>query len=184
MKRILLGALVAAIIAFVFQAIAWMGEFYPNFTNLTKNQDSILQNLSTNLDEDGLYSLPTPPENSTNEEKEQYMQNQVGKPWAMVFYHPKMEDDMAASMSLGIVHNFITAFLMALIIYYGSFSSFWKRFFVSFAIILVVIQIGVMDEYLWWSFPMQFILPQIIDLIVGWGLASLWMAYFVKKTVS
>jgi hypothetical protein len=110
------------------------------------------------------------------------MQEQMGKPWAMVFFHKKMENTMTMSMSMGIVHNFIVAFLISLVIFYGNFPTFWKRFFVSFAFIVVVILIGVMDEYLWWTFPMQFIFPQIVDIGIGWGLASLWLAFFVKKT--
>lgn len=39
----------------------------------------------------------------------------------------------------------------------------------------------VLSNMNWWSFPWGFVKPQVFDLVIGWGLCSLWLAWFVKK---
>ena len=184
MKRVIIGALVAAVIAFALQAVAWMGNFYPNFAKYTSNQDAVIEHLSQNLSEDGLYYVPYVPADASSEQREEYAKTATGKPWAMVFYHQKMEDAMGMSMTMGFIHNFIAAFFVGLILFYGNFKSYWGKFFVTMGIFIIVILVGVMDEVLWWTFPGSFIYPQIIDILVDWGIASFWLAFFIKPKLS
>lgn len=181
MKRVLLGSLIAAIISFVFQAMMWMGEFYPNYTNYTGNQDSIVQYLDQNLNEDGLYVVPSYLPNSSEAEKEAFAKKTANKPWAMIFYHNKMDDNMGLAMSMGMLNNFLSAFFISLVLYFGNFAGFGRKFLVAISYFFVVIFIGIFDEINWWSFPMQFIWPQITDVLGGWGLSSLWLAFFIKN---
>jgi hypothetical protein len=32
----------------------------------------------------------------------------------------------------------------------------------------------------WWSYPWSWISTQIIDIVVGWGLCSVWLGFYVK----
>lgn len=92
MKRIIIGALVGAIIFFVFQAAMWMGGIHKDVYSYTPNQEQILDNLNRNLSAEGMYMMPAldPASNPSHEQEETYMAQNVGKPWAMVFYHTSM----------------------------------------------------------------------------------------------
>lgn len=184
MKRVILGAIIAAIIAFALQAAAWMGNFHTAYTYYIKNQDTVVKFLQDNLQKDGSYILPNVDPNLPQDQKEKLMKQYMDKPWAMVFYHSKMNDSMTSSMIFGFIHNLLTAFFIALVLYKGDFKTFWGRFFVSISFFLVVIMIGVYENVLWFEMPHQFISPQLWDIVIDWGIASIWLAFFVKKPTS
>lgn len=183
MKKMIIGALVGTLIYFGFQAGMWMGGFHKDFYTYAAKQDTIISSLSANLPAEGLYMMPmadptSPDFKSRQQELEKTM---VGNPWAMVFYHPAMEAFSARSLLLGIVYAFIGAFIAAFVIYMGKFPCFWSRFTVSMLFAIFTLVQGVLTNMNWWSFPWGFIKPQVFDLIIGWGLCSVWLAWFVKR---
>jgi hypothetical protein len=184
MKRILIGTLVGALVFFAYQSIAWMSGFHDDFALYSPNQETILQSLNENLKKDGLYYLPSiDPQSSDYQEKHQeQMKECVGKPWAMVFYHKAMGDMSISYILMGFLYSLIANLMVTLLLFFGKFGSFAGRFLVSMSVAIFAISQGVMDEFNWWSYPWSFIKPQVIDLTLGWGLCSLWLAYFVKNT--
>jgi hypothetical protein len=40
---------------------------------------------------------------------------------------------------------------------------------------------GVLSNMNWWSFPWGFIKPQVFDLVIGWGLCSAWLGWYVRS---
>jgi hypothetical protein len=40
---------------------------------------------------------------------------------------------------------------------------------------------GALNNMNWWDFPWSFVRPQVMDLTIGWGVTSIWLAYYVKK---
>jgi hypothetical protein len=183
MKKIITGAILGTVIFFSFQTIMWMGGFHKDFYTYAAKQDTILSNLSANLPAEGLYMMPmadpkSPDFKSRQQEVEKTM---VGNPWAMVFYHPKMEEFSAGSLIMGIIYAFIGSFIAAFVIYMGKFPGFWSRFTVSMLFAVFTLVQGVLSNMNWWSFPWGFIKPQVLDLIIGWGLCSAWLGWFVKK---
>lgn len=184
MKRILIGALVAAVIFFVYQAAMWMGGAHQNFYNYKANQQEVLNYLDEQFDADGLYMLPSVDPGSQNqmEQEQKLNEESIGKPWAMVFYHEKMEDMSANYMLMGFLYTLIAALMVSMVLYFGGFNSFGPRFLVSMAFAVFTLSQGVLDDMNWWSFPWSFIKPQVIDLVFGWGITSLWLAWFVRKT--
>ena len=129
MKKMIIGALVGTLIYFGFQTIMWMGGFHKDFYTYTTNQDTILSSLSANLPSEGLYMMPmadpqSPDFKSRQQELEKTM---IGNPWAMVFYHPEMEEFSARTLIMGILYAFIGAFIAAFVIYMGKFPCFWMK---------------------------------------------------------
>jgi len=183
MKKMLIGAIVGAIIYFGFQTIMWMGGFHKDFYTYTAKQDTVLSSLSANLPMEGLYMMPMADPNSPDfkvkqEELEKHM---VGNPWAMVFYHPNMKDFSAGTLILGILFAFLGAFIAAFIIYMGKFPCFWGRFTTSMLFAVFALITSVFSTMNWWEFPWSFIKPQVVDLFIGWLLVSIWLGWFVKN---
>jgi hypothetical protein len=183
MKKILIGTLVGTILYFTFQSAMWVGGFHDDFTSYTPNQDSIMQCLQKNISEDGLYSMPNTDPNSPNalKDNKMVMKESIGKPWAMVFYHQKMMEMSTVYILKGVFYSLVACLLVSIVLYSGSFTTFGGRFIVSMSFALFAISQGVMDDMNWWSFPWSFIKPQLIDLFFGWGLCSVWLAWYVKK---
>lgn len=184
MKRIIIGTLVATVIYFAYQSAMWVGGFHNDISVYTPQQDSILADIvKHNLKED-LYMLPYYDYTAKDAMKnhEAAMKAHVGKPWAMVFYHPEMEGESAGTILKGAMHTLIACLLAALIVFAGGFNSFGKRFLVAMAFGLFALVLGPMQELNWWSMPWGFVKAQVIDLTLGWGITSLWLAFFVKKT--
>jgi len=146
-------------------------------------QDTILSSLSGNLPAEGLYMMPMADPNSPDfkTQQEKLEKKRHGNPWAMVFYHPNMEEFSAQSLVMGVVYAFIGALIVAFAIYTGKFPSFWSRFTVSMLCAVFTLVQGVLSNMNWWSFPWDFIQPQVPDLIIGWGLCSVWLGWYVKK---
>lgn len=179
----IIGAIVGSLIYFAFQMVMWVGGFHKDFYTYAAKQDTILSGLSANLTAEGLYMMPMADHNSPDfkAQQEQLEKKMPGNPWAMVFYHPKMEEFSVNSLILGILYAFLGAFLAAYVIYNGKFPSFWSRFTVSMLFALFALIQGVLGNMNWWNFPWSFIKPQVIDLVIGWALCSLWLGWFVKN---
>jgi hypothetical protein len=183
MNRIIIGTIVGAIIFFGYQAAMWMGGIHSNYTNYTPRQDSIMAYLNQNLAEEGLYMMPTvdPAVPDRMAAEEEMMKQSEGKPWAMVFYHKRMMGMEPSYLLMGFVYALIAALLVSLVLYAGNFLTFGTRFLVSLAFGGFALAQGVMDEMNWWSYPWSFIQPQVLDLTLGWGICSLWLAFYVRR---
>ena len=183
MKKIIIGSLVGAIIFYALQFIMWEGGLHGDFRSYTPNQAAVMDALSQNLKEDGLYMVPmVDPASPTKEAEEEKMwKDNVGKPWTMIFYH-KSQDEMSMSyMLIGFLYSLIACLIAALLLHYGNFATFNSRFLVAMAFSIFTLSQGVLDDMNWWSYPWSFVKPEIIDLTIGWGICSLWLAWYFKK---
>jgi hypothetical protein len=184
MKRVIIGALVGAVIYFGWQAGMWMGGFHNDFAKYTPNQDSVMQVLHSQLGQEGLYMIPSVDPKAGKEEKEKYYHDSVGKPWAFIFYHEKFDGMNPMTMIKGFLHNLFSCLIAALIIFYGRFSKFGSRFFVAMGFAIFALLQGVFGDMNWWQFPWSFVKTQVIDLTLGWALCSAWMAWYVRPKVA
>jgi hypothetical protein len=182
MKKIIIGTIVGTIIYFGYQSVMWMGGFHKDFYTYAAKQDTVIKALSENLPAEGLYMMPMsdPKSPDFKAKQEKLEKTMVGNPWAMVFYHPAMSAFSASNLLKGIMHALIGALIVALVLYFGKFSGFWRRFFVSMAFAVFTLAMAVFSEMNWWSFPWSFVKPSVMDLLIGWGLCSVWLAWFVK----
>jgi hypothetical protein len=183
MKKIIIGSVTGAIIYFAFQSVMWMGGFHRDFYTYAASQDTVLKVLSANLPQEGMYMMPmADPKSPDFKSRQEKMEKMMpGNPWAMVFYHPRMKDFSAGYLLIGILYALVAAFIASVVLYCGRFPGFWSRFFVSMAFAVFALAQGVLDDMNWWSFPWGFIKPQVMDLILGWGLVSVWLAWLVKR---
>jgi hypothetical protein len=182
MKKILVGTIVGTIIYFGWQMGMWMGGVHSDFYTYTPKQDTVMQFLSQNLGEDGLYFMPAvdPAAPDAKVQEEKMMKEREGKPWAMINFHKAMTFD-PGYMILGILYTLLACLIASWVIYNGQFSTLALRFLVGLSFGLFALFQGTLDDMNWWSYPWSFVKPEVIDLTVGWGLCSLWLAWYVKK---
>jgi hypothetical protein len=119
--------------------------------------------------------------NLSSEEEQKVMQENVGKPWAFVFYHTAMHGMDPMYMVRGFLHAFVAALMVSLVLMNGNWNGFNARFLVSMAFAVFVIVLAPLNNMNWWDMPWSFVRPQVLDMVFGWGLASLWLARYVKK---
>ncbi len=183
MKKVIIGALVGAIIFFIFESVMWMGGFHNDFSTYSPNQGVIMQTLNTNLSQDGAYMMPSADVNAADAEaqNEKIMTEGVGKPWAMVFYHTKMKGMEASYMITGFLYTLLACFIAAFVLHSGRFNTFGKRFGVAMSFSLFAILQCSLTQMNWWDYPWNFIKATVYDLIFGWALVALWFAWFVKE---
>jgi len=182
MKKILINTVVATVIFFAWQSLMWMGGFNDGFSSYTPKQDALMESLNANLDKDGMYMLPSVDPNLPNakEMEEKLMQERMGKPWAMINFHKSMEFTYSY-MIIGLVYTLLACLIASMVVYHGQFLTFSSRFLVAFAFGLFTLTQGVLDDMNWWSYPWSFVKPEVMDLTLGWGLTSLWTAWYLRR---
>jgi hypothetical protein len=183
MLKIIIGALVATVLYFGFQSAMWMGGVHDGFASYTPKQDSLLAEIGNTVGEEGLYFLPgwDPNKKPTDEEKKAEMKKRVGKPWAMVFYHKSMMDMEGSYLMKSVLYALISSLLVAMVLFYGAFLSFTSRFLVSISFAAFALFTAVFTGANWWEYPWGWVKTSLIDIAGGWILASIWLAWYVKR---
>ncbi|WP_207492674.1 hypothetical protein [Aridibaculum aurantiacum] len=185
MKRLLIGALVGAILIFGWQGAARM-VFKYHYEGLkpAPNSDAILATLSSNLPADGQYYLPDLNPDATPEDMENFEKQHHGKPWAIINFHRSYD---SRQMGMLMTRQFTTMFLSVLLFIWivgknpGSFSSV---FFKSIAAGIFVFVTAWYPQNIWWELPWPVLRGELIDLLVGWALAGLWLGWWLNRRTS
>ena len=178
MKNQLIGALVASIILFVWQFLSWSPilNVHSSQMQYTPSQDTILQALNEAGLSEGQYFIPRAPETAPEAESNAYMNERVGKPWAMVSYHSSMSGDMSMNMIRGWVVDFIAAFLLCWLLLKMAKLDFKTSILSSLAVGLIgYFTINYLDS-IWFEGNS---IPYLIDAVVQWGLVGLWLGWWL-----
>ncbi len=182
MKKLLISALVAALIAFVFQALSWMAlPIHKHSLKYTPKQDEILAALEGL--EDGYYMVPYfDPDNTTMEEQQALQLEMAGKPWALINYNEAWRTSMGKNMGFGFLLNLVAALLAAFVLSLAvdKVNGFFGRWFVVLCFALFAIFQPVLAMANWWSMPAHYLTGDVLDLLIAWGLAGSWMAHYQR----
>ena len=187
-KQIALGSILGSIVLFVWSAVAWMfipwpGDPLRSFTN----DDAVVQAIKANAPRSGNYLLPNEPKRTpgmTNEQYQKAIQDAMNRSsqGPLIFASVRLEP--MGSMGRYLVIQFLTQFVLALLASFllmqTSAQSFAGRA-VFVALIGVIIFVGGhVDEWNWFSFSNAYIAMQLGVIVIGWVLASLVIATFVR----
>jgi hypothetical protein len=104
----------------------------------------------------------------------------VGKPVALVHYDPTFSMNMGTQMSFGFVLNLVAALIAAYVMSKAGMS-FGSRFMVGLGFaVFTVFQSSLMMAN-WWNTPAHYYIGEIVDHLVGWGLGSAWLAWWLGR---
>jgi len=180
MRRSIPGAIIGAIILFVWQLLSWgLINFHEKAQQYTPNQDAILSALVTNLPEEGGYLLPNVPPNATEAEEKKLWKEMNGKPWASVQYHKSHNQNMVVTSIRQITVNFIIVLLFCWLIQKLNIRSFKNIFLSALATGLIVFLNSPYTGSIWYQWFDT--MANFLDAIVCWGLIGLVLGTLLKQ---
>ncbi|HMO31940.1 MAG TPA: hypothetical protein PKE63_03065 [Lacibacter sp.] len=180
MKQWIIGSLVGALLIFTWQFASWtfLNLHHPQ-QKYTPHQDTILAFLSEHLGADGGFYLPSTPKRATMEEQQALMEQSIGKPWAQVFYHKAMKDNMNRNMLRGVLINLVVVLLFMWVLQLMQHRSFRSILLASLAVGLIVFFNEPYTTHIWFeTFDLN---ASLVDALVSWGLVGIWLGWWMKK---
>jgi hypothetical protein len=183
MKKTIIGALVGAIIIFLWQFLSFAAaNFHKPAQQYTEKQTAILDFLNSQGLEEGGYVFPGMPDGSSREQHEALMKEANGKPWAMVQYHKSNEATMSAmimNMIRGFLVNIVIMLLFIWIIRRMTAPSFGQILTCSLFVGLIVFFNAPYTGHIWyktfdvWAFFM--------DALISWGIVGIWLGWWMRR---
>ncbi len=180
MKKSLIGALVGAVILFLWQFLSWgTGAFHGNEMKHTPNQDEILEFLDGKLEPgNGTYFLPVVPKGATMEDREALMETATGKNWALISYRSNLQMTSPLNFARGFVIDFIAAFILCWILLQFAELTMGKTLMASIGIgIIGYLTISYLNS-IWFENGTW---GALIDAIGSWLLVGLWLGWWLRK---
>jgi hypothetical protein len=187
-KRLALGTLLGGIVLFVWSAIAWIVIPWPGDPLRTfTNEDAVAQAIAASAPRSGNYLLPNEPKRTPGMTDKQYkaagqaaMDRMTRGP--MIFAAVRLEP--MGSTTRPLIIQFLMQLLLALmagflLLQTGRLSYQGRVFFLTVVGVIIFVG-GHVDEWNWWSFSNAYMLMQFGAIVIGWLLASLVMAAFVR----
>jgi hypothetical protein len=181
MKRFIIGTLVGAVIVFTWQSAAHMFmNHHDDAFKIVPSQNAVIDILSGLFTEEGQYLVPRTDLNASAEDMQKHDEAMMGKPWAMVTYHPKFESNMGMSALRG----FCTAILCVMLFIWilgtnpGTISNVLLK---GFALGLLMFLFIYYNSNIWMQTPWSVIKGELIDCLVAWGLCGLWLGWWLNR---
>lgn len=180
MKKLLVGAIVGGILIFVWQALSWtMLQLHYGAYQYTPKQDTVMNFINSQFKEDGQYFMPGHPKDASSEEMETAMKNAEGKPWVVLTYHSKMENNMVMNIVRAAITDIIMVWLLCWILLKIPTPGFGTIFMSTLLTGIIAFINGVYTMHVWFgSFDTM---QQLIDTLVSWGLCAAWLGWWLRR---
>ena len=176
--KTIIGALVGAILLFVWQFLSWgMAKLHAGEQQYTVQQDSILSVLSDKLEE-GTYFLPNVPPGADKATSDQYRKESGGKPWAVVSYHKSMETDITMNMVRAFVSDLLAVLFLIWILTNVRDLNFAKSILFALAIGMIGFLSVTYLNTIWFKTPA---LDDLIDVFASWGIIGAWLGWWLPR---
>ena len=178
MSKTIIGALVAAIIMFIwgFLSFGLLGLHYNEMAH-TPAQEEVLSCLEGKL-QPGYYYMPQAPKGSSMEEYEAINKANTGKPWALIHYHASLNPSMSMPMIRNFAGNFLAALLLVWLL--GRMKSL--TLIETLLSCLSVGSIGYLmitySNAAWFETPT---LVSLLDTAITYSLVGLWLYWWMNR---
>jgi len=177
MKKILIGGLVGGFILFMWQFLSWsMLNVHRSQLQHSPVQDEILSCFAANNLAEGSYFLPNVPANTPSAEQQEAMNSFIGKPWAILTYHKSMEANMGMNMFRGFIVDFLSVMLLCYILLGNPSLDFKKVIITSIGVGLISYMTMPYLKSIWFQGNS---IPDLIDAVVQWTIAGLFLAWYL-----
>lgn len=185
MARILVGAILAAVVVYVWNMASWM------FLSLHDNTMSgfeeaevvVAEALKGSGKQSGAYFVPGPPETNDMESPEykDFEEKHRKGPVATIFYSAEgMEPMPPRIMAIGFGLTFAEALIAAVLLSMTSGLGYLGRVvFVTLLGVFAAIE-GHGSYWNWMQFPQDWTVAMATDVVVGWALAGVILAIVLR----
>lgn len=187
-RQILLGTILGGVILFLWSFIAWTfipwpGDPVRGFTN----EDAVIQAIKTNAPRSGNYLLPNEVKRTpgmTDEQFRKATQDATNRMMQgpIIFAAVRLEPfgSIAKPLTIKFLTDLVAALLATFLLLQTSGLSYSTRV-IFLTIIGLIIFVGAsVDEWNWWGFGNAYTAMQLGVLLIGWLMAGLVMAIFVR----
>jgi hypothetical protein len=190
MKKIIISAIVGAVILFAWGFLSWVAlpVHFKSYL-YTPAQDQLLQAFQDAGLEKGMYMVPSA-DNRTGGYSEyqkanmQMHKEREGMPFAQVIYYPQGMDHGPARMLSGFLLQLISAFCAALILAGASFktTTFYSRWWLVMLVAVITSLQGPLMGLNWFGHPWHHVVGLVFDQFVSWALCGAWMAWYMGRS--
>jgi len=179
MKRYIVGSVIGAIIIFGWQGLSWMVVgVHDGGMKYHPAQKEIMNVLSANTTEEGLYMLPNA---ATKDEHEAVMKEMEGKPWASIIYHKSFKPDMTMLMIRAFLVDIFLVMSLIYVLTRGGIPVARRVFSGSVALGLAFFLWGPYMGHIWFDLPWHMIKGDLIDSLVAWSLCGVWLGWWLNR---
>lgn len=179
-KQIIKGALLGGITYFIWMNISWMGIGWHSWYMKSFSEGSTIgEVLKSSAPEAGIYPLPDPKYCSS---PDQMMQKMAQGPYAYMMVRPA---GLSANMGTMMLFGFLAALLLCAVATYLLANTTGLSFVQKVGFVKLTGLLGTSSVYFgqwnWWGFPNTYLLINLLDQGIAWGLVGLVLAKFVVK---
>jgi hypothetical protein len=186
-KQIVLGTILGAVVLFIWSAIAWMfipwpGEPFRSFTN----EQAVVDAVKANAPQSGNYLLPNEPKRTPGMTDDQYKAATKSaedrmNTGPMIFAAVRLGPvSMVRAMIVGFIVDVIAVLLGCLLLRQTDRLSYKGRVAFVAGLGLLIFVAAHLNDWNWWGFSAAYTLMQLGAVFIGWVLAGLVMAKFVR----
>ena len=187
-KQLTLGTALGAIVLFLWSFIAWTfipwpGDPIRSFTN----DDAVITAMKANVPRSGVYILPNEVKRTPGMTDEQYKKadqdamNRMAQ-GPMMFASVRLEPmgSISKYFVVGFLTDLFVALLATILLLQTNRLSYVGRVAFVLGVGAIIFAGGHLDEWNWWGFSNAYIAMQLGVLLIGWFLAGLVIAIFVR----
>ena len=187
LKQLVLGTVLGAIVLFTWSALAWMiipwpGEPFRTFTN----EQAVVDAIKANAPQSGNYMAPNEPKRTPGMTAAQYKAAEQAA-WdqsargPMVFAVVRLGPmGMTKPLIVQLLTDIVLALLACVLLSQTDRLSYFARVAFVTAIGVLIFVGGHVEEWNWFSFSTAYLMMELGAIVIGWILAGLWMAKFVR----
>jgi hypothetical protein len=182
------GTILGGVVLFAWSVLSWtvLGLHTSSLLHFT-DETAVAQAIVDNAPQAGVYTIPAEVTKAVGMSYEQFKAAQMVAQDRM-----KRGPELFAAVRLGgvgsmtphmviqVLTQFITAFLVTLLLCNSKARSYWGRVAFVVCIALAGGVACILPEWNWWSFSTAYTASVFADLLAGWFLAGLLLARFAK----
>jgi len=187
MNRLIVPALIAAVVVFIWMFISWTVIGWHNTDMKSIKDQAIIELMKTSLTEPGIYLYPGHPEGGDADMEEWTNKYKTGPLVNFMVYHPEGSDPMnPMNFIKSFIINFIAAFIagVLLMMTLAQNPSFWRRVIFVTLLGLFAGFIGPFIDWNWWSIPTGYTIVEVADYCLTWFFAGLVLAWRIKPELN
>ena len=190
MLRFLMAIVVGTLVFYGWGMAAWMAlPIHDGTLHRLPNEAAIVQALQAADLKDGYYTYPYMPETAgdvaADEKKAAFdafeKQHRAG-PFVSVIYHaaggPPMPPEM---LTRGLVIDVVAITLACLVLVLAGPVGFLRRWLIVILTGCLAALVSHVALWNWMYFPLDFVVGMVLDLVLGWTLAGLFLAAILGK---
>ena len=183
MKTIIAG-IIAGVILFIWGFLAWaVLPIHKSSLRSLSNEDAVIAALRASSPVKGLYLFPAMPTDNTPAAEDAYIQKYKAGPTGIIIYDPDGSSPMmTGQMIIGFINSILTGLLGAWLLSRSTaVSSSYIARVALFGVIGVLISLAThIVNWNWLNYPYDYTVGLVIDSVIGWLLAGLGAAAFLK----